>query len=342
MKNNRTKIYKIYGLCIKAVIIVLAFWFIYRRLFVKDDFDTIIQQFNKNFNHPSFLTSLTLIIGLMLVNWFIETIKWKYLIRKIENVSFLNAIVAVFSGITVSIFTPNRVGEYAGRIFVLEKANRFEAVLITMIGSLSQLLVTLMAGAIAFIIFANEYIDFFNGHTYYLNGLVFIINIFILLLLFMYFNVSSLENIFNKLPRRLKKLRHYGAVFSYYKNSELLLVLLLSACRYLVFVTQFYLLLNLFGVNIPYSYSLLMVSMIYLVMAAIPTIALTELGIRGSVALYFIGLYFDVYNPAGQNDLGIITASSMLWLINLAVPALFGAVFVLRLNFFRKEETEDS
>ena len=334
MKVDNAKIYKICGIAIKILIIALAFWFIYRRLFVKDRLDEAIKNFQDNFNQPSFIIGLLLVAALMLVNWTIETLKWRFLISKIEKLSFLNALIAVFSGITVSLFTPNRVGEYAGRVFVLEKADRWEGVLITMLGSFSQLMVTLVAGAVGFIFFAAEFLNPDGIPENYFLAIIFIASIFIILLLLLFFNVSFLTGIINKLPRRLQKLKHYGVIFSYYSKAELLLALLMSLVRYMVFVTQFYLLLRLFGVNIPFCYSLLMVSMIFLSMAAIPTIALTELGVRGSVALYFIGLYFIAHHAVANNDLGIITALSVLWLINLAIPALLGAVFVFRLKFF--------
>jgi hypothetical protein len=72
-------------------------------------------------------------------------------------------------------------------------------------------------------------------------------------------------------------------------------------------------------------------------MAIIPTIALTELGIRGSVALYIFGLYSGQVLPvSGANSLGIFAASTLLWTINLGIPALIGTIFVFRLQFFRK------
>ena len=73
-------------------------------------------------------------------------------------------------------------------------------------------------------------------------------------------------------------------------------------------------------------------------MAAIPTIALTELGIRGSVSLYFIGLYFTSLGIMCSYDMGIITATTVLWIINLVIPAITGAIFVFRLKFFRKND----
>jgi len=336
--NNRTKIYKIYSLVIKTAIIVVAFWYIYNRLFVKDNLhDNALLTFNTLFSKPSFQEISLLVILLMAVNWGIETYKWKYLIGKIENVPFAKALVAVLSGITVSVFTPNRVGEYAGRVFVLEKASRWEGVFVTIVGSLSQLLVTLLAGSVSFIFFVDRYIDFSDNPGYYFYALVFIIIILIVLLIFMFFNVSFLTGIINRLPWKLKKIKQYGNVFSLYSGKELLIVLLLSTARYLVFVTQFYLVLTAFGVCIPYCQAFILVSMIYLVMAAIPINALVELGIRVSASLYFIGIYYtSLHYPADVYKLEITTASSVLWLINLAFPALLGAVFIFRLKFFRK------
>jgi MFS family permease len=335
--NNKTKLNKFYGFIIKTAIIVVAFWFIYRRLFVKDNLDETLRTFEDNFREPHFIKIMLIVGLLMIVNWGIETFKWKFLIRKIENVNFFKAIVAVLSGITVSIFTPNRIGEYAGRVFILDRADRWEGVLITMLGSMSQLLITIIAGSIGFVFFTYEYIDLSIDSEYLIYGLVPLILIVIIALISLFYNVSFLTRLMNKLPGKLKKLRRYGKIFSDYSKWDLSVVMLLSLARYLVFITQFFLLLNLFESAIPYGEAIVMISMIYLVMAAIPTIALTELGIRGSVALYFIGLYFESHNPAGQNDLGIFTASSVLWLINLAIPALLGAIFVFKLKFFRKD-----
>ncbi|HNW99600.1 MAG TPA: lysylphosphatidylglycerol synthase domain-containing protein [Bacteroidales bacterium] len=335
--SNKTKLHKIYNLTIKIAVVIVAFHFIYRRLFVKENFIDTFISFENKFRESSFIKLYILVLLLMVINWSLETIKWKYLIRKIENVSFLKALVAVLSGITVSIFTPNRIGEYAGRVFILEKADRWEGALITMLGSISQLLVTTIAGSVGFIFFAYEYIDLQNNPQYYLYGLIMLVVILITVLLLFFFNVSVLTVFINKLPGKLKKLRSYGRIFSIYTKKELLNVILISTFRYMVFITQFYLLLKLFGVKIPYYEAMVLISLIYLVMAAIPTIALTELGIRCSVALYFIGLYFTTNNAAAQNDIAVLSSTTMLWIINLVIPAMIGAIFVFRLKFFRKD-----
>lgn len=333
--SNRTKVHKIYSLLIKTAIILIAFWFIYRRIFIKENLDDLALSFSNITQQENFFPVVILVIVLMLFNWGIETLKWKYMIGKIEKVGFLKSLTAVFSGITVSIFTPNRVGEYAGRVFVLEKADRWEAVLITMLGSMSQLFITIISGSVCLILFVYKYIDLSESPSYFFYGLILIVAVLILILLLIFFNVSFMTSLINKLPPRFQKFRHYSLVFSFYEFRELLKILFLSLLRYFIFITQFYILLKLFGINIPYTEAVMLLAMVYLVMAAIPTIALTELGIRGSVAIYFIGMFCSTQSMSGQTDLGILTASSALWLINLAIPAILGTIFIYKLKFFR-------
>jgi hypothetical protein len=159
-----------------------------------------------------------------------------------------------------------------------------------------------------------------------------------LLLVALFFKLSFLATLKERiLQNRLKRLQPFFRVFAFYHNREMATVMLLSLFRYLVFSTQFYLLLRLFGVSIPYFNALVLIALIYFIMAIIPTVALTELGIRGSVSLYIFGLYFAHLIPlTGVNNMGVFAASTLLWFINLGLPALIGTIFVFQLQFFRK------
>ena len=98
-----------------------------------------------------------------------------------------------------------------------------------------------------------------------------------------------------------------------------------------------YLLLKIFSVDLPFFHAMIIIAVTFFVMTIIPTIAITELGIRGSVSLFLIGIYFGGPESVPQSiTLGIIAASTSLWIINLTIPALIGAIFVLNLKFFRK------
>ncbi len=47
----------------------------------------------------------------MLINWGVEALKWKLVVQKAAEVSFIQAYKAVLVGNTYGIFTPNRVGD---------------------------------------------------------------------------------------------------------------------------------------------------------------------------------------------------------------------------------------
>ena len=114
-------------------------------------------------------------------------------------------------------------------------------------------------------------------------------------------------------------------------------MLLLSLLRYLVFSLQFYLLLKAFDLNLPYLKAMMLIGLVYLLVTIIPTIALSELGVRGSVSLFVFAIYLEpLGNWSDQAALAVASASTILWLINLAFPALLGVLFVYSLRFFRK------
>lgn len=335
----KTKIHKSYNYILRIVIIIATYYFVYNEIFHKKNLSEVYELFIELFTSEIFIIQLTLILLLMLVNLGMESWKWKYLIKKIENIGFLTSFQGVLTGISVSAFTPNRVGDYFGRVFILQKANHWEGILITIIGSMSQLITTILLGSAGLLFFVPEFIDlsdYFYGYFYY--GLIAAVIILNFILLLFYFNVSILSSFLKKFTKKSwKKFREHLNVFSLYSQKELLVVLLISIFRYLIFSFQFYLLFRLFSVNIPIYYSFVLVSVIYFVMTLIPTITLAELGIRGSVSLYFIGLFFEKYSVlTNQINIGIFSASSTLWLINIIIPAIIGTIFIFRLKFFRK------
>ena len=255
----------------------------------------------------------------MPLNWFIESLKWKYLIRKFENISFRKSVKAVFTGITFAIFTPNRIGELAGRVFVLEKEHRAKAVFATATGSFSQMMITIILGVFFGVIFLFFYDDKLESIN--LNILLFIkiISVFIFVFgLYIFFNLRLIEKLFNKfnLSENLKSAVH---ILASYKKPELFKVLLYSFIRYTIFLFQYYLLLELFQVEISFSIAVMTITLTYLLSSVIPSFTLTEIGIRGSAAIFFMGMF-------SANIPGIVAATAVLWIVNLALPAMIGAI----------------
>lgn len=312
---------------LKLSIILLALWFMYQKVFANESLLEMKEWFLTTLKEQSSVP-LFFVLFLMFVNWGLDAVKWKYLIQKLEKVSLWLSIKAVFLGITVSIFTPNRVGEFGGRVFCLTQADRIKAVLVTVLGNLGQLLATTVFGTLALVHYIHEYSGFLDGEAdYWFFVLVFVAAILITSLIALYLNFSMLSDFFLKF-KSLRKYEEYSDVFSYYSMKELFNVFLLSVFRYFVFTFQFYLLIRFFQVDITFLESATMSAMTFLTMSIIPTIALTEIGVRGSVAISFFGLL-------SANHLGILTAAFSLWVINLVLPALLGTVLVYNLKFFR-------
>ena len=335
---------KTYNLIVRLAIVFATYYFIYKQIFHHRRLDHVVEIFMELIGEPYLYFFVAWIFVLMIVNWGIESLKWQYLISKIEKISFLKSFEAVLSGVSVSVFTPNRVGEWFGRVFILEKSNPWKGVFITIIGSFSQLLTTIIVGAFCLLFYIPIYfkdVAIYSDYLYY--GIVFLVVVIISTLILVFLNVTALPAFVSHIiKKRFIHFNEYFSVISQYTTFELTTVLLLSFLRYCVFSIQFYLFLMAYSVQVPLLHGLMIISVVFLIMTAIPTVTLTELGVRGSVSLYFIGLYFESFSIMTEKiNLGIIAAASSIWIVNLAIPAIFGTFFVYRLRFFRRKANND-
>ena len=321
---------KTIGFLIKIGIVTFALFFLYQQLTSKSnvkefDIGHILFQLKQHY------FVIGVVILMMFLNWFLESLKWRFLISKIEKITIKRSIRAVFSGITVSAFTPNRVGEYAGRVFCLEKADRIQGVLITIIGSMAQLLTTIVFGLIGILLLPNlmpAFDAFLSEIIFAYPIMLFVIILLSVLLVTLFLNASVFSVVLSKF-KFLRKFAKYNEVFTFYNSSELLEVLLYSIARYIVFTTQFFILLQVFEVHVSYIDTFILSTAMFFVISVIPTIAITEIGVRAPVALFLFGL-------VSTNTSGILSATFVMWGINLLLPALIGTAFILTLKFFRK------
>ncbi|MFN2458463.1 MAG: lysylphosphatidylglycerol synthase domain-containing protein [Chitinophagaceae bacterium] len=271
---------------------------------------------------------LIVVVLLMLVNWGIEAWKWKISVDVLHRLPFYQAFKAVLSGVSFSVTTPNRIGEYLGRMIYVPEGMRLKIISITVVGSLSQILVTFIAGTAGFFLLQEQLlksglISFF-WYQFIAFGLLGIITILTLF----YFNLSTIEKWIEQGLKRsswLHLIRHIQKF-----NMQLLIkLLLLSSVRYCVFMMQYILLFRLFDVNVPVTAIFWVMSLVFLGLAVIPTIALVEVGIRGEITLQLMGLFTI-------NSLGVTLTSVSIWFINLIVPALAGSFFILSVKVFKQ------
>ena len=275
---------------------------------------------------------LWLVVALMPLNWGIEARKWQLALRPVESVPFKDAFRAVFTGITLASFTPNRMGEYLGRILYIKEGHRISAISLTIACSIAQLLITLVIG-LAGILYLRPIAQLRNsqgqpGLNVGLNALLIIVLILLVSLTFIYFRLSWVAGLLAKVPGA-RKYEVYIKVLQNFDATILLRILFLSFGRYIVFIIQYSLVFPVFGVYLGFGEVWGGISVVFLVMAVVPTFTfLTELGLRWGASIQIL----ELFSP---NMVGVFAASFAIWLINLIIPALIGSLLILSIKLFK-------
>jgi hypothetical protein len=252
----------------------------------------------------------------------------------VQQISFWRAFKATLTGSTMASFTPNRMGEYLGRILYVEEGKRIQSISLTIVCSISQIIVTMMLGCPG-IIYLQLHMDDYqlpNTQAFHLalNILFSIVVIALLLLLVFYFRLSWLVRMMNILQIPDKYLV-YVKILEGLNATILLRILSLSFVRYFVFIMQYYIMFSVFGVSLTLLRTLSCVSVVFLVMAVVPTFTvLTELGLRWEASIQVVQLF-------SGNTVGIFATSFGIWLINLVIPALAGSLLILGIKLFKSK-----
>ncbi|MEO1627193.1 MAG: lysylphosphatidylglycerol synthase domain-containing protein, partial [Bacteroidota bacterium] len=181
---------------IKLVVLLMLTYVIYQQIVAREQIEDIWAMFVRQWQQAP-TAYLLLTILLIPLNWAFETSKWQALIKNFAPLSFGKAYQAVLSGVTLSIFTPNRIGEYGGRILFLPAEHHWKGVFATLVGSFAQLLVLIGLGIIGLGAFAARYLAL---EGYLLWGVLFIGICFSGLMLFCFYNISLVIPLAKKLP----------------------------------------------------------------------------------------------------------------------------------------------
>ncbi|QJD96422.1 hypothetical protein HH214_11350 [Mucilaginibacter robiniae] len=307
---------------VKAVILVLAFTFIYRRLSNNQE----LKQFTAlitTVSRTKAILILTLISLLMIVNYWFEAVKWRYLTSKWAPITLWQSIESVFCGLTLAIFTPNRWGEFGGRVMFLPPRRRIHGVFAMAVGTFGQLVITSVVGSASLLWFIYYFLPV--KHWLYI-GLLTIGAGFIILMLIFYFNVRWMVSLFNSIPF-LKKYHRFFDVMKRYRFPELLRIMGYCLIRFATYSFQYYLIIHLLLPEIPIFKILLLIFSFFFIQSVLPTIDVVDISVRGATA-------DTLFEHVTQQHIVIIAAVALVWLTNIIVPAILGSVFVLKLKFF--------
>ncbi|HEX6193199.1 MAG TPA: lysylphosphatidylglycerol synthase domain-containing protein [Chitinophagaceae bacterium] len=310
-------------------------WSIYRHIQHQPNLGKAWQRIRESFSSP-LIWNLVMVVVLMVVNWSIEAFKWKISIKSVQQISFLRAFKAILSGVSFSVSTPNRVGEYLGRVLYMEEGNRLRTISITIVGSISQLIITLFMGCLGLLVLRSALQESSLVSAIWMQVILYGVLACLIVLTLFYFRLAWLIRWIDRLPGS-SRFAYLVRALEDFDATILLRLLSLSALRFIVFILQYYLLFRLFDVNISWWQAFWAVSVSFLVMAIIPTFAIAELGLRGEISIKLIGLF-------SVNNLGILMTSMTIWLVNLILPAVIGSLLILSIRtiFTNKSNHENS
>ncbi len=303
---------------IKLSIVSGASYFIYNKLAYNDnlDFSVFIAFLIKN---DVFLTkNILFVLILTIFNWFFEILKWQNLVSFIKNISFFEALKQSLAAHTASLFTPNRIGEYGAKAIYFAKPLRKRILLLNLIGNISQMTTTLLFGIIGFALFISIYdINISPIKLFRLITLVVIITVLIFFgskqinFEIKGFSMQSIKRSIIEIPSKI----HFATIA-------------FSVTRYLIFSFQFYYLLRLFGVDVYYFNTMIVITTMYLLSSIIPTIFVFDVVVKGSIALY-------LFNVVGVNELTILSVITLMWILNFVLPSMFGGLYVLNFDYYK-------
>ena len=314
---------KFLDLLIKLILLIAVGLVFYYQILAKANIDEILVLFLERRQSSS---SWPLIFALLLVpvNWGLETKKWQSLLTTFYQTSFFQTYKAVLAGITVSLITPNRVGEYGGRVVFLPDGYRWHGTVSTLVGSFAQLIALLTFGLIALFGLTLGQFEITNlilAAYFMLSGLL------ITLLFLLYFNLPIVVKTVRKLPYWNKWKKYFSPLKAIQKfpSIQLRKALIFACLRYLLYFFQYFLLASYFGIEIGLLDSFLVIGTIFLVQTSIPLPPIWSLLVRGQAALYFWGLF-------EANPIAILASTFALWVINLILPSLFGLLLLMSTN----------
>jgi uncharacterized membrane protein YbhN (UPF0104 family) len=312
---------KYLNLLIKIAIVALAMWFVVTKVNNQKnliEFEHLIHQIDP----LTIRLILFAVVLLMFVNWFLEVIKWRFLSRRIEKLSIWKATKSVFCGLTWAIFTPNRIGEYGGRVMLLKPENRATGAVAMGVGLFAQLVLTSVFGALSIAWFVTTFIDTPTSVDF---GIWIIAVIYALAFVILYFNVSWVDYLVGKV-KFLQKIKPFFAVLEDFSVRELAYVLFLSAFRFAIFTSQYIILMLVILPDLPIVSMVLMIFIMFFIQSAVPSLDIFDFSVRSFVAS-------NLYAYITTQEIAVMAIVSCVWFVNLIFPAIIGSFFVFNVNY---------
>jgi hypothetical protein len=301
----------------------MAAWYIYHQFYKKNNDLKQFEALTAKIDSTHVFIAMGVVVLLMVVNWVLEAFKWQYLAKRLVRITIWESIEAVFCGLTWAISTPNRVGEYGGRVMFLPNRKRIHGVFAMAVGAFGQIIMTNVLGLIAIIWLFYKYISV----STWMFGLIILISALTLaILLVFFFHIKWIVNVLDRVGF-LRKYHRFFEIMGRYKTNELINILGYSMARYITFTVQYCIVFHLLIPEFAFFPMVMMLFVYFFITSAVPSLDLLDVGVRSFTAAHLFAYVTD-------QKIAVIAGVSSIWLINLIIPAILGSLFVFKLKFF--------
>jgi uncharacterized membrane protein YbhN (UPF0104 family) len=276
-----------------------------------------------SFQHAPVIIAMLVLVP---VNWALESKKWQKLAQKVTPTSFWDAFRGTLTGLAVGVAAPAQLGDTIGRVASIRSEKRLEAIGAAVVSNGIQFYVSVIAGALAW----YHLMETLPMPPFSKN----MIGAGLCIVIVMGWIIAGLRSklVHWQSSRPIfQKLHSYFRIIGVYSSRELLTATFYGAARYIVFLTQFVLALSLFNFDLPLITVSSCIALIFLTKTLIPAInVLGDLGLREFAALFV----FKQYNLPAEE---IITATFIIWIINVLGPILIGIFLIWKYKWKTKK-----
>ncbi len=268
---------------------------------------------------------------LSLLNLFLDALLWKKISDVNEVVGLRKATFHHLRSLSLAIITPYNVGEFGGKYRQhTAPIPQLKAIYLTYVFRFVKMSARNFIGSLALLYLIVNGVWRFMG-----TGESLLVVLLALLVVVFYFNMHRVIPLIANVPISGKKYllplkRILPSIWTKFQW------FFLGCLKFLVYPTQFLLLLLVFDVGLIFTTALFAVILVYYsVSAFLPSLQLVDPVVKGGFGML-------VLTQWGLSPELILLSATGVWLFNVAIPALVGGVFFMRLRSPKRDALHDS
>ena len=303
-----------FWLILKITIVFGCVFFIYASL--TQNKTLLLSNFINVCKQSNLLTieNTSILFCFSLLNWIFEIKKWQIIVSSDQKIDFPTAAKQCLASLTVSLVTPNRVGEYIAKAMYYAKSKQKRIIGYNAMGNAYQLGVTIFFGFLG-IVFLSYQLD------------IAVLNRKITIVIFIISGGCICTYLLIKRIGILKKWNRKWIVFTTSISAKThWKVAFLSTLRYIMFSHQFYFIILLLHIDIKYFTAISAICSMYFISSFLPIISFLDVVVKSSVAIW-------IFSLLEAPPLLVLATTTLVWIFNFAIPAILGSNFVLRYTF---------